>query len=798
MSVRTKLVLIFLALSVLPLTALTFISYTNSSRSLRGLVARENRAAVADLQARVAKLNLDLNQRLNAVTRLPELHSLDPSGTLDQTQVTRIASAMQKTVEDQWSLFSEMDFLPAAAPPARGQRRDPGAAPPANNAGSSDSLEFPRPSVKPGGRRGDAEPARGEEGDTWSMKLFLPDLSRIGENGNDSAVPRVREYKLDFVQGSPTSETVSILTNGMLENLVHLPGFILQRDPAGRGIKLHNLDPDLKRELHHLEERIRAVATAQGVREAGAGNGLPRQQGLRASGEAGTLPAGSPWVNREESRILRQLGTGVEGQEQVITMPVRSKEGVVGRVVARIRPEKLLAQVFSGMTLSENEIAFAVDPFSRLHARSGKEMAILRGLNLATGAEPASAGASAFHTARATARDPEELEKMVTHPGWVAVIEKNQETGYTIGVARRVSHELASIRKAALLNLFLGFIFIGLAGSGIIVFSGRMTHRLELLARGARRLAAGDLKHRLEAIGKDEIGQVAGAFNEMADDLEESRRRMVKQERVRRELEIARSIQIDCLPRRGLQVDAFEIVGRSIPSHEVGGDFFNFLEVGRDRLALLIGDIAGKGVPAALLMAEVQATLRTLLKYHDDAREVVARLNLELARDKPDNVYLTLFLGILDRRRGTLTFVNAGQTPPFLLRGDTDERIEMAPNTRPVGLYQDTDVCAETVRIRQGDLICLYTDGVVESTARSDDEEFYGTCRLEKVVREQFGRPLDGVMNEVASHLTGFHGSGALEDDATLVLVRIKGAVGQIASAGVDSRGKRPDLPAVS
>jgi len=198
----------------------------------------------------------------------------------------------------------------------------------------------------------------------------------------------------------------------------------------------------------------------------------------------------------------------------------------------------------------------------------------------------------------------------------------------------------------------------------------------------------------------------------------------------------------------------------------------NFLTLEDGRVAFLIGDVSGKGVPAALLMAEVQATLRTLLQYQRDGAHILAQVNEEVVRTKPPHVYLTLFLGILDREAGTLTYVNAGHNPPFILRPTEGSVIELKSTCRPVGLYEDSPMVSVEVDIEPGDLICLYTDGVVESMA-ADSEEFFGRERVEEAIREAKDASLESLMEEIARRLTGFHGSDALEDDATMMLARV-------------------------
>src|SRR5688572_5089061 len=172
----------------------------------------------------------------------------------------------------------------------------------------------------------------------------------------------------------------------------------------------------------------------------------------------------------------------------------------------------------------------------------------------------------------------------------------------------------------------------------------------------------------------------------MAEDLQRHQTLIVQQERLRRELELSRLIQTDMLPRVPLRLGAAEIKGVSIPAREVGGDFFNYFALPDGRLALLVGDVSGKGVSAALLMANVQATLRARLPLEQDLARLASELDREIDETTPGGVFLTLFLGILDTARHELRYVNAGHNPQFVLRANTGV-IPMSSTGLPIALY---------------------------------------------------------------------------------------------------------------
>jgi len=177
----------------------------------------------------------------------------------------------------------------------------------------------------------------------------------------------------------------------------------------------------------------------------------------------------------------------------------------------------------------------------------------------------------------------------------------------------RVGESLREIRRAAMRNLSLGLVAIAFALVGIVPISHGMTRHLTSLNAGVHQLAAGNFQTRVPVRSRDEFGSLASAFNQMAADLEKHQALVIEQERLRRELELSRLIQTEMLPRAPLRLGTAEIKGISMPAREVGGDFFNYFALPDGRLALLVGDVSGKGVSAALLMANVQATLDGLL-----------------------------------------------------------------------------------------------------------------------------------------------------------------------------------------
>jgi sigma-B regulation protein RsbU (phosphoserine phosphatase) len=256
----------------------------------------------------------------------------------------------------------------------------------------------------------------------------------------------------------------------------------------------------------------------------------------------------------------------------------------------------------------------------------------------------------------------------------------------------------------------------------------------------------------------------------MAADLEQHEATAVEQERLRREMELSRLIQHEMLPRTSLVSGPAEIAGVSLPAREVGGDFFNYFVLPDGRLALLVGDVSGKGVSAALLMANVQATLRARMPHEMDLALLADALDREMDQNTPGAVYFTLFLAILETDGRVLRYVNAGHNPQFLLRAAGG--LEPLSSTgMPIALFSGHGYREARVELAAGDLLFFYTDGLVETENESGD--MFGAERLEALLAVEHTQTVDTVLQRVEQAVTSFRGKAEPFDDATLMAMRI-------------------------
>jgi len=239
--------------------------------------------------------------------------------------------------------------------------------------------------------------------------------------------------------------------------------------------------------------------------------------------------------------------------------------------------------------------------------------------------------------------------------------------------------------------------------------------------------------------------------------------------RVREQLMLALEIQVGLLPKEPPQLDGYEIAGASEPAQVVGGDYFDFIEVGHRRLAVTLGDVSGKGLPAALLMSNLQATIRGMALIDASPSACLARSNKLMHRSTDPHKFATLFYGVLDAAEGSLAYSSAGHDPPFLLR-DGAEPARLTTGGLLLSCLEESAYEEETVRLEPGDLLVVYSDGITE--ARNDEDEEFGEERLAGLLAENRTFPPADLIRKIVSTVKEFAGEAPQMDDMTLVAIR--------------------------
>lgn len=707
MKLRLRLLVAFFLLAVVPLAGLTFYSYYTSLQAFREAVAAEGDQMAADMTMRMDSARRDLNRR---VQRLGVKPFYAMAGA---PEVHPPFSEMHEVYTDLVSTLGD-------------------------TAGWFESIRIEPMVVGESGvpvsARDDVPPPPFRPGD--SFRIVMP--------GSPPPPPPPAAPQAGTGGPSPVEEVAVDLPAG--------DRFLMRRwdrfpKSPGRGPHPARVDEEKSARVfqlqwiaHQMEEegKVREAAEIRRqAEEAGRSARELAQQALRFADAnlQGKLPAGSGSERTECLDFSTEIKIG-------------STWG--GKLVAEVNARELLGTVLSRTRTREGEIAFAQDRDARLFTVRPEHEAVLAGLGVGLG------------SAEIPAKAPGD---------WLVVQKTDEGTGVTFGIARPIGDGLQQIRQAAVQNLTYGLGMVVLALVGILPLSRRMTRNLTTLTEGVEKISRGDLDARVSVRSRDEFGKLGDAVNRMAKELKEHQAQLVEQERLRKELEMCRRIQKELLPRGPLRLPLAEVQGVSIPAREVGGDFFNYFSLPDDRTALLIGDVSGKGVPAAILMANLQATLRARLPVAGNLVDLASELDREIDASTPAETYLTLFMAVLDREARALIWLNAGHNTQYLIR--SDGTLESMPSTgRPLGLLPGGGYEQRSIAVHPGDTLFLYTDGLVE--AENPQGEEFGNERLERIlVQERAGESSQHVLSRIEQEMREFGRNTDSSDDATMLVLRL-------------------------
>ncbi|HEX9740904.1 MAG TPA: GAF domain-containing SpoIIE family protein phosphatase [Ignavibacteriaceae bacterium] len=241
--------------------------------------------------------------------------------------------------------------------------------------------------------------------------------------------------------------------------------------------------------------------------------------------------------------------------------------------------------------------------------------------------------------------------------------------------------------------------------------------------------------------------------------------------RLQEEMRLAYEIQVDLLPKEQPVLPGYQIAGKSIPSKEVGGDYFDFIHSGDNRLAFCLGDISGKGIPAALLMANLQATLRGQTLLGNNSKSCVSFANEMLYQNSAPNKFATLFYGIIDSSKNELSYCNGGHNNPFFFSHDnkltTLDKGGLIVGIMPSVIYEE-----DTIPFNSGDLLVIFSDGITE--AMNNTEEEFGEQRLIDVILQNKNEPAKDLIEIIIKKVQEFSGIQSQMDDITLVIIKRK------------------------
>lgn len=324
--------------------------------------------------------------------------------------------------------------------------------------------------------------------------------------------------------------------------------------------------------------------------------------------------------------------------------------------------------------------------------------------------------------------------------------------------------------------VFLSIEIVALAIGVLLTRS--ITSTVNRLQVATERVKSGDLSHRIGLPPRDQVSALGAAFDTMTASIQrlmvESREKM----RLENELKIAREVQQQLFPQASPDIHGARVFGECRPARGVSGDFYDFLTLGRGQLGLALGDVSGKGIYAALLMAGIQSAVRAqFYDGHPRAQDsegpastaiVLDRLNRQVYDNTPDAKYATFFYAVYEAETRSLCYTNAGHPPPFLFRGDRLTRLDAGGTVLglfPAALYQQ-----ERLRLEPGDLLLAFTDGLVEPENEFGEE--FGDDRLAEVVRESRHLPPDRLAETIYREVADWSGGAEPADDMTLLYLK--------------------------
>lgn len=350
-------------------------------------------------------------------------------------------------------------------------------------------------------------------------------------------------------------------------------------------------------------------------------------------------------------------------------------------------------------------------------------------------------------------------------------------SGWSLGVLFPQDELMAGVSE-----LYLKAMLIGAGGLiflfGIIVWIARgITRPLSMLTASAASIAAGDLNAPIPAVNsKDEVGRLSNSFSVMQQSLRDYIRDLTEttaaKERIESELKIAHDIQMGILPRvfppfpERNEIDIYALLR---PAREVGGDLYDFFFMDEDHLCFVVGDVSGKGVPAAILMAVTKMLIKAKATQGLNPDIIMARANEDLALDNPSMMFVTLFLGILNVRTGLLVYCNGGHPSPYVIRENGE--IFPLPATKGIalGVVEDFIFISKTFSLQKKDALFLFSDGVTEAT----DEQYnlFGEARLVKAIAEVKDHAPKEMIGNILDRIDDFAQGTSQADDITMMVV---------------------------
>jgi sigma-B regulation protein RsbU (phosphoserine phosphatase) len=332
-----------------------------------------------------------------------------------------------------------------------------------------------------------------------------------------------------------------------------------------------------------------------------------------------------------------------------------------------------------------------------------------------------------------------------------------------------------------LLAVAIAFLIVELISLIIGVSLTRtITRAVHGLYEGTQRVMHGDFKHRIAVKGRDQLADLGSSFNTMTENLERLLDVAKEKERLQAEIEVARAVQEQLYPRFMPSIKTLRIAAVCEPARMVSGDFYDYQSLGVQHYSLALGDVSGKGISAALLMASIQSAMRMELRssmadsnfalngIRLSSARIMSEMNKQMHATSAPEKFATCYFGLYDDSTGTLRYTNAGHLPPILVRKGAATRLEV--NGTVMGAFPFSQYDETVIQLESGDLLVCFTDGITEP--ENEYDEMFGEDRLVELVTKNAEREEEKIIGIILDSVRQWTGSPELQDDMTLLLAR--------------------------
>ena len=741
MRIRTQLILASFVLAVVPLAMIVTYSYHSSRRALEAAERREAERMAQQMDRRLASIRADLDERLTLVSSLP----VSEAGSGES-----IAAAMG----DVTSLVESLEYKPLApdpepkaVQPKAGEPRvvvvheDAPVVPPPPPPGSPVFMDLPTAPMMPAYEISEKQ------------RELLDEIGNLGGQLTNQNLDADEREDLRRELAAAQKELNAVIAEDTRRFRMQSMAARRAARDRQRRVVVTEASAVTQAEAAPAPESVPAPAA---VAPAPA---TPPAAPLKMIEFRGLTPEQLVKIREAEKKTMLILGTKFKA-------PVRKQGEVVGQLTPSINPERVIRRVLGGAREDGDEISFAIDREGNVYTRTNEERATLDRLSVPK-----------------RVREGKSLRDI---PGWIVSATTDAPSGMRIGVARPVGANLGELRRTAARNLGLGMGLIVFALIGIIPLSNHLTRDVKIVTDGAERIAQGDLMTRLPVKTKNELGQLARAFNRMAEDLSHHQQKLLEQERTRKEQEIhqrvlaveyerksveledARRFQLSMLPKEVPQHDQLDIAVYTRTATEVGGDYYDFHAAPNGVLSVTIGDATGHGAKAGTMVTVIKTLFSgyggstSPAEFLRDAAEKIKRM--ELGR-----MSMALSVGCFDGRR--LTLASAGMPPVLVHRASTGEVSEVELSATPLGTL-GTDYPEKTIELASGDTVLFLTDGFPE-LMNDAGQQFGYTAALEAFATAARAENANGVIASLVDIVRRWHGDAPPNDDVTFVVTRV-------------------------